>query len=292
MHSENGTEKNLDFSQSGSQRIAQMLAKDQRHVCSHPFFISVHFTLTIREEILFKAVDLWATKECERQGLTVTGNVKRKILGEDIVTGIRFPTMAEKEFANVVIGSEILTSEELLGIMKHFNSVNTDVGFPDKERVGALLSCCRFRRLADHYCVIFAKFKRESIDLSVDKNITLYGIRMFGGKNREYVAMLNVTEKRRNVAPVIACRSGTFSSVSFHVKSESFNYYGFNIWLEDPVVLKKDGKYRITAIIDGPDTPFGTDCYNSVQSHGVEFCFSSNDSGDCGQFAEFLFKQN
>ena len=250
-------------------------------------------TLTIREVELFKAVVLWATKECERQGLTVTSNVKRKILGEDIVKGIRFPTMEQKEFADAVIGSEVLTSEELLGVMKYFNSLNSVVDFPDKERVGALLSCCRFRKLAERPRVIFAKFKRECIDLSVDKDITLYGIRMFGNKDCEYVAMLNVTAKiGRNLVPVFACRSGTFSCASFCVKSESFSYYGFNIWLDEPVDLEKDCKYRITAIIDGPDTFFGTDCYSSVKSHGVKFCFSSEEGSDCGQFAEFLFQKN
>ena len=44
---------------------------------------------------LFKAVDRWAIKECERQGMTSDGRTKRRILGEDIVNGIRFPLMEE-----------------------------------------------------------------------------------------------------------------------------------------------------------------------------------------------------
>ena len=244
-------------------------------------------TLTIREEILFKAVDVWATKECERQGLTVTGNVKRKILGEDIVKEIRFPTMEEKEFANAVIGSEILTSEELLDVIKYFNSVNSVVGFSNKDRVGALLSCCRFRGLAGRTCVIYGNLKRECIDLSVNRDITLYGVRMFGNEDSEYIAMLNVTGKQASTS---TSRSGIFPCTSFRVKSEKFNYYGFNIMFECPVDLKKDCKYRITAIIDGPDTSFGTDCYNSVESHGVKFSFFNDDGCDCVQFPEFLFQ--
>ena len=47
--------------------------------------IAVRDTLKIAEVELFKAVDLWATKECERQGLAANGEVKRRILGEKIV---------------------------------------------------------------------------------------------------------------------------------------------------------------------------------------------------------------
>ena len=39
-------------------------------------------SLNVREVELFKAVDCWATKECEKQGLAAEGSVKRKILGE------------------------------------------------------------------------------------------------------------------------------------------------------------------------------------------------------------------
>ena len=55
-------------------------------------------TLNIKEVELFKAVDRWAGKECEKQGLVAEGSVKRRILGEGIVKGIRFPVMEEKEF--------------------------------------------------------------------------------------------------------------------------------------------------------------------------------------------------
>ena len=41
--------------------------------------------LNVREVELFKAVDRWATRESERQGIAPDGDVKRRILGEDIV---------------------------------------------------------------------------------------------------------------------------------------------------------------------------------------------------------------
>ena len=67
--------------------------------------------LNVTEVELFKAVNRWATKECERQGMTSDGETKRRILGEDIVKGIRFPLIPQKDFASVVFDSRILNLE-------------------------------------------------------------------------------------------------------------------------------------------------------------------------------------
>ena len=40
--------------------------------------------LTIKEVALFQAADRWATKQCEKQGLVADGQLKRRILGEEI----------------------------------------------------------------------------------------------------------------------------------------------------------------------------------------------------------------
>ena len=51
--------------------------------------------LNVKEVELFKAVDRWATKESERQGVAPDGEMKRRILGEEIVKAIRFPQMSQ-----------------------------------------------------------------------------------------------------------------------------------------------------------------------------------------------------
>ena len=96
-------------------------------------------SLNIKEVELFKAVDCWAGKECEKQGLVLDGSVKRRILGERIVKGIRFPVMKQKEFAEFVLDCGILTQKECFNIVKYFNSVlNIQVGFPETKRVESL----------------------------------------------------------------------------------------------------------------------------------------------------------
>ena len=48
-------------------------------------------TLAIKEADIFVAVDLWATRQCEKQGLSANGESKRRILGEQIIRAIHFP---------------------------------------------------------------------------------------------------------------------------------------------------------------------------------------------------------
>ena len=92
-------------------------------------------TLNIEEVELFKAVDSWATKKCKEEGLTADGSVKRKIIGENIVKAIRFPAMKQQDFAGVVLGTKILTQDEVCDFVKYFNSVlSSSVEFSGKEK--------------------------------------------------------------------------------------------------------------------------------------------------------------
>ena len=78
--------------------------------------------LTIKEAALFQAADRWATKQCEKQGLVADGQLKRRILGEEIIKSIRFPIMTAKEFADVVLDTNILHPNEITFLFKFFNS--------------------------------------------------------------------------------------------------------------------------------------------------------------------------
>ena len=105
-------------------------------------------SLNIKEVELFKAVDCWAEKECEKQGLVAEGSVKRRILGERILKGIRFALMEQKEFASVVLDCDILSKKELVDLMKYFNGVLTiPVGFSGAKRTGQLNVMSRFKLL-------------------------------------------------------------------------------------------------------------------------------------------------
>ena len=101
-------------------------------------------SLNIKEVELFKAVDRWAEKECQRQNLTADAPAKRQILGEQIVKNIRFPAMKQSDFIEVVCASKILTQQETINAMEHFSSaVTSPVTFLEAERGGSCFRCCR-----------------------------------------------------------------------------------------------------------------------------------------------------
>ena len=92
-------------------------------------------------------MNFWATKRCEEEGLSTDGSDKRRILGERIVKGIRFPVMTQYEFAAVVLDCKILTQDEAFSVVKYLHSVpDTQVVFPEAKRTGLELfeRSCRF----------------------------------------------------------------------------------------------------------------------------------------------------
>ena len=258
-------------------------------------------SLTIPEVDLFKAVDRWVTKECERQGLAADGKVKRSVLGEQIVKSIRFPTMEEKEFASVVLDSKILTKEELCDLMKNFNGVlTTPVGFPEDERIGACLSCCRFGEFVSHdqeeggWRYMFDVISIDYVTFWVDEDVMLHGIRFFGSKGNKYSVSMKIKDCQNKES--FLHLEKTFLSVPLPFKEEKI--YIFDVMF-DPFVLKKDKKYVVKASIEGPDSCFGTGGLSLVQGlDGVAFYFDDykkikpvDATGlHCGQFAEFIYK--
>ena len=246
-------------------------------------------SLNIKEVELFKAVDCWAAKECEKQGVVADGSVKRRILGERIVKGIRFPVMEQKEFASIVLDSDILTKKESYDMVKYFSSVlNFPVGFPQNKRAGSVKIMSRFRSLYNGWG--YSGEGYNSIILTVNKNIKLHAVRLFGSENSKYSVTLTV--KVFNGGPV-ASEKGKF--LSKQVQSELGVYQGYDIAFEPPIPLETNVKYEISASITGPHSWYGESGLYTVRHSGVIFSFATSNpytswtSVETGQLSEFLF---
>ena len=250
-------------------------------------------SLNVKEVELFKAVDSWATNECEKQGLAAEGSVKRRILGDRIVKAIRFPVMEEKEFVDVVLDGDILTKKELFGLMKNFNSVlNVPVGFSEVKRCdpceqvirrfGSLNFGWNYGSGYGNNC--------DSIMLSVSKSIKMKAVRLFGSQNNEYSVTLKIMGK---TGVALGTKTGTFMSEL--IQSEGGNYHGLDIVFEPPIILEAMIRYRFEAHIDGPTSWYVTCCPSHIEKSGVVFIFYSTSTErrrttcDKGQFSEFAF---
>ena len=246
-------------------------------------------TLTIAEVELFKAVNLWATKQCQKQGLAADGEMKRRILGEEIIKAIRFPVMKQEEFAGVVVDEKILTPDEIITFFKFFSlRLTSPTGFSEtRRRSGVIHRCDRFDMPGFSWHINDGD--KDLIGLAVDTDIALHGLCLFGSKNNNYTVKLEVKDTSNNLT--LVSKSGTYSSKV--LKCENYTYYGFEVLFDSAAVLKKNSWYKIEALISGPKSECGYNGLGTVEVSGVSFTFSNvsrNRTGTYqGQFPEFLF---
>ena len=256
-------------------------------------------TLNIQEIELFKAVNLWATKRCEEQGLSTDGSEKRRILGERIVKGIRFPVMTQHEFADVVLDCNILTPDESFTIVKYLNSIrNTPVGFPETKRTGLKESfecCCRFGSVVHTDSGYpYSPGKKDCLRFEVDRDISLLGATLCGSKNCDYSVAIKIRRSYGTKYHDLCSQTGTFSSAC--IESDEGSYYGFNIFFDSPVDINKGVRHRLEAYISGDaNSCFGQNGERSVVCSGAGFYFkdaldSTNGTKvERGQFPGLLF---
>ena len=250
--------------------------------------------LMIEEVALFQAVVRWATKQCEKQGLVADGKVKRRIIGERAIKAIRFPLMTIEEFASVVIDTNLLTAEETNGLFKFFAIPrhSAPVEFPKNERRRPrIVRCERFGSVNGKWT--YSGLSKDYLGLTVDRDIKLLGISLFGSENNSYKVTLVVKNTVNNTTMV--SKSGTYPSNI--LPSKCHRYHGYEVLFDSAVLLKKNIRYNIQAFITGPASERGEKGFDTVKESGVTFTFSqmlgkldSNGTSHCsGQFPEFLF---
>lgn len=216
--------------------------------------------------------------------------MKRKVLGEQIVTAIRFPLMKHDEFAAVVLDTNILTSDEIVVFFKFYSSTLTSsVGFSEIPRG---IRCGRFQSVSEAF-VSYGSDKHYLL-FRVDKDVMLHGLRLLGSQNNKYTVNVEVKDCINRTWSVMVSKSGIFTSKVFQYKS--FRIHGFDVLFDPPAHIKKERTYRLEALISGPPSLMGTDGLDTARSAGVTFQFiSSVDFEDnetnrsVGQFLEFIF---
>ena len=249
-------------------------------------------SLNVKEVELFKAVDCWATKECEKQGLAAEGSVKRKVLGERIVKAIRFPVMEQKEFAEVVLDCDVLTKKEISDMMKYFSSLLIfPMGCSETTRRGRT-RLSRFGSGTKVKSWHHSLSNPHSMIVSVDKNIKLHSVRLFGSESNKYSVTLKVTDAN---GVVLATKTGMFMSEL--VQCDGDKYHGFDILFKPSVVLQAQKQYCLEASMSGPPSWYGKGGLSWVEHPRVTFFFANtagavellNTTVSNGQFSEFEF---
>ena len=249
--------------------------------------------LNVKEAELFKAVDRWATQEIKRQGLNPDGETKRRIIGEELLNAIRFPLMSQKEFLSVV-PNNILTTEEIFDLMKHYNGMLTSpLQFLASPRTGLVSTCHRFRAIREPKWG-YPKNKSDRICFTVNKDIHLIGVEHFGHEGRTYTVRTELIDTVSGSC--VASKSGVYSSEEKH--QEVTNYYGFTVLFDDAVPIKQNNCYEVVSLVNGDASWFGYEGKSTVECFGVTFTFhdteektdNNNTDVNRGQFPALLFK--
>ena len=235
-------------------------------------------TLTITEVVLFQAVDRWATKQCEKEGLAADGQTKRRILCKEVIKAIRFPVMTAQEFADVVLGTSILHQEEVTSLFTSFNSaLPSPLAFSNTLRQSSVL--CDIHRCGRRFQSVngtgwgYTKQRKDRLAFVVNRDITLHGVSLFGSENNSYTVTLEVKDTTNNTT--IVSKSGTYPSKLFAYKSDlSVSYYGFEVLFDSAASLKMSTCYVIEALICGPSSEAGRNGIVTVTQSGVTFTFA------------------
>ena len=246
--------------------------------------------LNVKEVELFKAVDRWATKESERQGIALDSDAKRQILGETIVKFIRFPLMSQKEFVSFVFDANILTFKEISHVMKHFSGIlTTPLPFLEAPRIARFYQCKRFVQVTSKNNLWgYTSSSADRILFTVNKAIKLHGIQHFGSVGGQYTVS---TEIKNAADGSLVKQSGFYTSE----KDETSAYYGYVVLFDHPVGLVEKKEYELASLIKGPSSCYGEEGQTPIEADGVQFIFrsspvSSNGTNDKrGQFPIFLF---
>ena len=254
--------------------------------------------LNVKEVELFKAVDRWAAKETERQGLIPDGETKRKIIGEELLNAIRFPLMSQKEFLAVVPDSNILTTKEIVDLMKHYNSMLTSpLQFSASPRTRRVGTCHRFLSFIGPVRQDFWGYSGKLSDricFTVNKDIHLIGVEHFGCRGGTYTIKTQLIDIVSGSC--VANKSGVYSSEEKH--QEVTNYYSSTVLFDDAVPVKKNNCYEVVSLVNGDPSWYGDRGKTSVECFGVIFTFSSSEEktdNNCttfkmGQFPALLFE--
>ena len=252
--------------------------------------------LNVKEAELFKAVDRWATQEIERQGLNPDGKTKRRIIGEELLSAIRFPLMSQKEFLSVV-PNNILTKKEIFDLMKHYNSMLTSpLQFSASPRTKGVGTCHRFLSFGEPESNrwSYTNNRSDRICFTVNKDIHLIGVEHFGCEGGTYTVRNQLIDTVSGSC--VASKSGVYSSEEKH--QEVTKYYGFTVLFDDAVPIKQNNCYEVVSLVNGDLSWYGGEGKRSVECFGVIFWFSNseektdnnNTDMNFGQFPALLFE--
>ena len=243
-------------------------------------------TLWAEEIDIFKALLRWAHRECKRGELSVTPENLRAVVGNCLQL-IRFPTMTEREFADHVARSGLLTAQEALDVFLYFTSTSKPLlAFPIVSRVGPAMHHVRRFPAAEDGMRYGYYGTEEGIKFQTDRDVSIDGIGLYG-------AVEGNTEGRYEIIAQIIRDNQILKHMRFTSGSADSEQI-YQIMFDEPITIMRGIWYCVVVRLQGPRSWKGVEGYKSTMCHGVTFSFANytvnSITSDCqGQIPDLLF---
>ena len=221
--------------------------------------------LSIPEVDLFQAVLKWADFQCSLKSLEPTGENRRSMIG-DAIYAFRFLAMSQTEVAKLVSRSGLLTAEELLPIFEKLAGIDSPAlkWTQPSRKPERIVRFSRFSEIELASFLASINFRNESYSLgiSVNKDVLLLGVRLFG----------NIHQSKCGVTLEV---KGTRVSGTYTPELDKDGFPGFDVMLDTPIMLKQEEVVILTAKIEGHGSAFGKNGTTSVTNQGGTVRFSN-----------------
>lgn len=249
-------------------------------------------SLRIKEAKLFSHVIRWSEAECVRQGLPVTPDNKRSVLGP-VLSKIRFPLMTVEEFAQGPAQSGILADRECVSLFLHFTvNPKPPVGFLDIPRcsmTGKEQTVCRFQQIESRWGY---SGTADKIRFIVDRKIFVVGFGLYGSIHGPSEYQVNIQILQTGSGRILGTNENSFLSDGTNAT--------FRVMFKEPIEIQPNTNYTASATLKGLDSHYGTKGLRKVTvdcptGGRVTFQFSyaaGNNNGtsvEDGQIPEIIF---
>ena len=227
----------------------------------------------VKEEELYENLMRWADSECQRQKLDISGENKRKVLG-DILNKVRFPLMDPEYFALEVARTGLLSDAEKVDVFLYYTSKKSIVPqyFQEKERI---LKVMRFGQVSSRKAV---DMEYVELNFTVSHDSWLHGILVYGCKSGscEYSVDLKIIRQpgNRNILRYVKIKLQTSSEPKVYA-----------IMFQSSLHLKTNQRYFVSLEMTGSAKTYRGENEKEHVSFGggksIYFCNKPNEKRPC-----------
>lgn len=224
--------------------------------------------LRLEEEELFECLLGYSVGKCQKEGLAVTPENQRKVLGK-VLYQIRFTLMDDEYFTDKVQQTGLLTHEETGAVIRYFLNPQTANEPPFNTNPRSLHQIVKRFQSQNAGWVYNYRNNADAITFECDTDIQIYGVLQYGSSDgpKEFDAKITILETETKAAKVMQV---------FKIKSDGKMKY-YDCLFNNPIQIRGGKRFTITLEMKpGKTTFFGEDGLDQVEKGGITFKFMNS----------------